>query len=133
VPVQHEIAGKMPPLAIDELIERCMGDTGTVKMILNEFERQTAADLIALGQHFASRDMESAAKVAHTLKGASGVVAADRLSGVAAEIERNCRRGDLADAERLMGELKLEVNRCIEYLPAAHAASASSDPAASVL
>jgi PAS domain S-box-containing protein len=113
-----------PPLAIDALLERCMGNAETVTSILDEFERQAVSDLAEIKGHVASGNCEGTARVAHTLKGASGILAADALSDVAFKLERMGRAGVLAEADELLTQLNDEVLRCIDYLPTARAAIA---------
>jgi two-component system, sensor histidine kinase and response regulator len=110
-----------PPLEIDALLDRCMGNAETVTSILDEFERQAVADLAEIKRHVESRDCEGTARVAHTLKGASGILSADALSDVAFKLERMGRAGVLMDADQLLTQLNDEVRRCIDYLPLARA------------
>jgi PAS domain S-box-containing protein len=112
------------PLAIDELLDRCMGNAETVTSILDEFERQAVADLAEIKRHVESRDCEGTARVAHTLKGASGILSAAALSDVAFKLERMGRAGVLSEADQLLTQLNDEVQRCIDYLPTARAAIA---------
>ena len=114
-----------PPLDVDELLERCMGNVQTASLILNEFERQAVADLSAIKQHVESGDGEGTARVAHALKGASGILSADAINGIAFKLEQLGRAGVLADGNQLLTQLNDEVRRCINYLPAARAAIAT--------
>jgi PAS domain S-box-containing protein len=113
-----------PPLAIDALLERCMGNAETVTSILDEFERQAVSDLAEIRRHVVSGDCEGTARVAHTLKGASGILSADALSDVAFKLERIGRAGVLSEADQLLTRLNDEVQRCMDYLPIARAAIA---------
>jgi HPt (histidine-containing phosphotransfer) domain-containing protein len=113
-----------PPLAIDALLDRCMGNAETVTSILDEFERQAVSDLAEIKRHVASGNCEETARVAHTLKGASGILAADALSDVAFKLERMGRAGALGEADQLLTKLNDEARRCIDYLPTARAAIA---------
>ena len=92
--------------------------------ILDEFERQAVADLAEIKRHVASGDCEETARVAHALKGASGILSAGALSDIAFKLERMGRAGVLADADQLLTQLNDEVRRCIDYLPTARAAIA---------
>ena len=107
------------PFAIDELLDRCMGNVSTALTILDEFEKEAASDLPELALHLASGDSVRAAKVAHALKGAAGVLSADAVRRSAAELERLCRAGNLAEVEALRSKLRDEVRQCIEFIPAA--------------
>jgi len=113
-----------PPLGIDALLDRCMGNVETVRMILDEFEREAVADLAEIKRHVENGDCERMARVAHALKGSSGILSADALAGIAFELERTGRAGALTDQARLLSQLNREVQRCIDYLPIARAAIA---------
>ncbi len=118
---------RSPPLAIDALLDRCMGDAATISLILGEFEKQAVADLAEIKRHLEGGDCEATARVAHALKGASGILAADTLSGIAFKIERMGRAGVLENEEQLLAELNEEVQRCLDYLPVARAIIAKKD------
>jgi PAS domain S-box-containing protein len=119
------IAGDLtPPIAIDAVINRCMGDAATVASILAEFERQAATDLMEIKRLIGDGDCEGTARLAHSLKGVAGILSADALSALAFRLERMGRAGALVDEEQLLTELDEEIRRCIDYLPAARAALA---------
>jgi HPt (histidine-containing phosphotransfer) domain-containing protein len=114
-----------PPLAIEDLLDRCMGDAATVSLILDEFEKQAATDLVELRRCVESGDCTGTARVAHGLKGASGILSARDLCDIAFELERMGRAGALVDEGKLLMRLTEEVRRCIDFLPTARAAIAS--------
>jgi HPt (histidine-containing phosphotransfer) domain-containing protein len=109
-------------LAIDAVLKRCMGDTVTVLAILNEFEQQAAANLLEIKRDLERRDCEGLARVAHALKGASGVLSADAITEIAFKLERMGRTGVFADEDRLLTQLNDEIQRYLNYLPTARAA-----------
>jgi Amt family ammonium transporter len=113
-----------PPLGIEALLERCMGNAQTIALILTEFEQQAVTDLADLKRHVEGGDCEATARVAHALKGAAAILSADALSGTAFKLERMGRAGVFADEENVLAELNAEVRRCIDYLPTARAAIA---------
>ena len=119
-----------PPISIDALFDRCMGDGGTVTMILDEFELQAVAITVwlkSLRQCVAKAATATAiARVAvyALAEGASGVLSADALSDIAFKLERMGRTGVLAEDNLLLTQLDDEVRRCIGYLPTARAAIA---------
>ena len=87
-----------PPLEIDAVLERCMGNVETVRMILDEFEQEAVADLAKIRQHVEHGDCDETARVAHALKGAAGILAANALSDIAFSVERMGRSGALTDS-----------------------------------
>jgi Amt family ammonium transporter len=113
------------PFAIEALLDRCMGNAETVTLILNEFEQQAVRDLEEIKRNLAGSDHEATARVAHALKGASGILSAATLSDIAFQLEQMGRSGVLTDADQLFDQLNNEVQRCIAYLPNARAAMAA--------
>jgi PAS domain S-box-containing protein len=110
-----------PPLEIDALLDHCMGNAETISLILNEFEHQAVEDLAAIQRSIASGDCKETARVAHALKGAAAIMAANTLSGIAFKMEKVGRAGMLTETDQLLADLKDEVRRCIDYLPKARA------------
>jgi Amt family ammonium transporter len=110
-----------PPLAVDAVLARCMGNLDTVLFVLNEFESQAPQDLAAIKAHLENGDAAAIARVAHSLKGTSGSLSASGLAGIASRLEQMGKSGSLADTASVLTELQGEVQRCIDYLPTARA------------
>jgi Amt family ammonium transporter len=121
-PLSRIASAEIPPLAVEAMLERCMGDSETVLLILNEFESQAIADLAEIKRHVANGDCEEIARVAHALKGASGILSAGALSDIAFKLERMGRAGVLAEGDQLLAQLNDEIRRCIDFLPTVRAA-----------
>jgi PAS domain S-box-containing protein len=115
---------EVAPIAIDALLERCMDNVKTAALILDEFERQAVDDLAQIKQHVEGGDCAGLARAAHALKGASAILAADALAGIAFTFERMGRAGVLHEQDQLLVQLNVEIRRCIDYLPTARAAIA---------
>ncbi len=64
-------------------------------------------------------DLAAIARVAHRLKGASGMIGADVLCRIAEEIERAAEAADLPSVRHLRGALSEEVRRVAEQAGAA--------------
>jgi Amt family ammonium transporter len=112
---------QMAPMAIDTLLERCMGNMQTVASILDEFEREAVDDLAQIKKRVEDGDCAELARVAHSLKGAAAILAADTLAGIAFKLERMGRAGVLTEQDQLLTQLNDEIDRCIGYLPTARA------------
>jgi two-component system, sensor histidine kinase and response regulator len=116
-PTRAIIFDKSPPIEVDTLLDRWMGDVAMVALVLDEFERQAISDLNEIKRLVARSDCEGTARVAHGLKGASAVLSARALSDIAFKLERMGRTGELGDGNKLLTQLNDEVRRCIDYLP----------------
>ena len=109
--------GTAPPFDVDVLLERCMGSADTVRLILDEFQKQAASDLQQLEQGVHGGDHERTRRVAHTLKGAAGILSAHKLCAAAARLEHLARAGSLGDAAGCLEQLRSEVEGCLAYFP----------------
>ena len=104
-------------LALDELMEHCMGNLEFVGRVLNTFQRKFGEDLAALEQAVATQDAAEAASTAHRIKGGAANVAARRLAAEAAQIESLARSGSTAGIAPRLGVLACEWDRFAEQLP----------------
>jgi HPt (histidine-containing phosphotransfer) domain-containing protein len=76
--------GLFDPAVLDDLTA---GDSALVAAVLDDFLASTRADLDSLDAAIATHDAEETRRWAHRLKGASRIVGARRLSGLAQQIE----------------------------------------------
>jgi signal transduction histidine kinase/DNA-binding response OmpR family regulator len=106
-----------PPFDVDSLLARCMRNEKTVNLILEKFESQSLDDLKRLAESISHRDAKQTMLIAHSLKGAAGVLTANSLLRITAEVERMGRDADLSDAGVCLRKLSEEVQRCIDYIP----------------
>ena len=107
------------PFALAELSERCMDNAAVAALLLDKFETQLNADIREIEQRLVTGDTGQIARTAHALKGAAGAVAAAALEGLAAEIEIMARSDQLDSIARELSALRVEVERCLAYLPVA--------------
>ena len=107
----------LPPIMVDALLERCMNNLTTVANVLGKFEQHAARDVEQIRQQIEDRDAPAAARTAHALKGAAAIVAADRLSRIADQLEQLGREKQLDELERQLAQLRDEARKCIDYLP----------------
>lgn len=107
----------LSPFGIDELLELCMGNVATAAVALNEFEKEALSDLGRIQASLAENDPSGIATAAHALKGAAGMLRADELRRIAADLERIGRSHDLSQARQSVDALREEIRRCLDYLP----------------
>jgi CheY-like chemotaxis protein/HPt (histidine-containing phosphotransfer) domain-containing protein len=106
-----------PPIDRESLVKRCMGSIEFAETLLAEFENDLPAHVERVVGHLAGGDLEAAVESAHSLKGAAGVVAAESLKEIAAEIEAAGRSEELSGSHGLAERLQCEAKRCLERLP----------------
>ena len=118
------VSSETIPMSVDSLLDRCMGNAAAAVSILDEFEREAIDDLAHIKQRIEAADCVGLAKVAHSLKGASSILSADALTDIAFKLEQVGQSGVLVQQDHLLSQLNNEIQRCVDYLPAARTAIA---------
>ncbi|MEA2301445.1 MAG: two-component system, sensor histidine kinase and response regulator, partial [Solirubrobacteraceae bacterium] len=97
-----------PPPVLDpeRLAEICDGDGEIRRQLIGMFLSDARAGIAALAGALAAGDAAAARAAAHSLKGSSGAVGADRLSSHARRLEAAVVAGRLLDAAREQAELE---------------------------
>ena len=91
-----------PPIDRDALLARCMGNLEFAQSLLSDFEGDLPERVEQIARACpTSATPSAAAESAHALKGAAGMVTAESLQALAAEIEAAGKTGDLADVGRI--------------------------------
>jgi HPt (histidine-containing phosphotransfer) domain-containing protein len=106
-----------PAILIPTLLERCMNNARTVDVVINKFEKQANDAIAQIKQHITTSDLTAIARVAHSLKGAAGILAANQLATLAGQMEQLGRNGEVAQLGSQFASLQAEITRCIDQLP----------------
>jgi CheY-like chemotaxis protein len=109
---------RMPTLDVESLIARCSGNPALALSILEKFEKQAAVALAEIDQSISAGDTERTAKLSHALKGSAGMVGADPIRTVAAELEKLARSSALDQASQTLASLREAIDKCVGELPA---------------
>ncbi|MDI1285939.1 MAG: Hpt domain-containing protein [Reyranella sp.] len=97
----------------DRLVELFGEDSCTLADVEREFlDTVHAAEREIAG----TDDLVAIARVAHRLKGASGMIGADALRRIAEAVERAAKANDLPSVRRLHGMFSQEVHRVAEQV-----------------
>lgn len=124
--MEQQSAHRDPPVFDrEDLLARCLGKLDLAERVLAKFHLRFELDLDELEQAMRSEDLESLARVAHRLKGASANVAAVRLRVKAAGIEELARRGCLQEISEYMEGLRSEWARFAEQFGVSNAGPCS--------
>ena len=99
-------AAGLNPIDMDQLLERLDGDTELLMELAAESISESGALLAELRPAVSAGDIDHVAKLAHTLKGMYGTLAAGEAAGAAATLERAARDGRAS--EFAAGLVKLE-------------------------
>lgn len=109
----------LAPGALDELRSFSDGDDDSMLLELAQmFFRGAQENIATMRESFESRDMHSFERAAHSLKGSSGTLGAQRLSERCRQLEFNARGGSLPDSIEEIDALKGMVGRIREALEA---------------
>lgn len=110
------------PINLEDLFDRCLGNIALVERVIAKFEAGFHRDLEELESAVLNQDCQTAASVAHRLKGASANISARRIRETAADVERLSREGCLSEVPEAVESLRVERSRFSEAV-----ASLSSD------
>lgn len=97
-------------------LERVEGDRVLLEELFRLFVDECHNSMGQIQEAWRSRDTLMLGRLAHTLKGSSANVGANRVSDVALALEREARSGNLDNAPKLIADLKREVERVIPEL-----------------
>ena len=111
------MADNNAPMDSSVLLAQVGGSAATAVLVLEEFISQTPLDIQSIESTLGSGDIVAAGKVAHSLKGSSGVFGAHALRQIAADLEMACRGNEPEKANELFAQLKPEAQRCLDYIP----------------
>lgn len=93
-------------------MDRVMGDRGMFERVLARFRNEYRLAAVTIRAALLAGDVSLAERLAHTLKGASGMIDAGALQQQARVLELAIR-GNSADCEPQLGRLETELNRAM--------------------
>jgi len=97
----------------DKLVELFGDDLETLAEVEREF-LDTARD--AANEIDATDDLPTIARAAHRLKGASGMIGAEALRGIAEAVERAAKASDLTGVRNMHDVFHVEVRRVADQV-----------------
>ncbi|MBK7404731.1 MAG: response regulator [Phycisphaerales bacterium] len=100
----------------DAALARCDGDTRMLASTIESFGTHAPGYLHNLRTALRAGDAASAAGAAHAIKGAAGMMTAERTRTAAASIEAAARNGDLRSASDELDELRVELERAMDQM-----------------
>ena len=105
-----------PPLDLTELLRRCLGNQELRSRIVASFVERLPTLVEELERAVSENRLADAAAQAHGIKGSAANLSATRLKQVAGDMEQSCRAGDSLYAAADMMRVRLEVDRCLEFI-----------------
>jgi CheY-like chemotaxis protein len=109
----------MPKMVLDR--EKALGyagDDATLLELAAIFQEECPKLMEAMREALKKSDAAALQIAAHTLKGSTGILAADGAREVAAQIEEQARKGDCAGVREMVARLEIELGRLMPVLEA---------------
>ena len=113
-----------PAIDTDALLTRCMGNMTFALSLLSELEANGMVYVETIAQHVASQKCAAAADAAHSLKGAAGILGAEPLRLLAAQIESAGHSNAMESITLLVEDLRQEMEKCLLQIPTIRSAPA---------
>ena len=107
------------PVNYATLLQRCGGKPDLAGRVLEALSAKISDAAQELQQCLQKHDAHELARLAHAIKGAAGMAAADDLQQAAARLEQLARAGTMDRLEQDMAALRRELQRCDQYIRSA--------------
>jgi HPt (histidine-containing phosphotransfer) domain-containing protein len=88
-------------LSVDEGLERLMGDRALYMQLLRRFRQDYQQAAVRIRQALEAGQVEPGRRLAHTLKGATGMIGAQQAHAAAQTLEASCQQGSTPCMEAL--------------------------------
>lgn len=88
------------PIDAEKLLDCCFGNLECVSSLLDELESSGMSRVVEIERRTAQNNSAAAADAAHALKGAAGILCAESVQALAAEIEQAGRSSSIQEIEQ---------------------------------
>jgi|GEM_PF-3457562 len=99
---------EVPSLEVERLRESCGDDEEIIDAVIEDYRAKTPPLIARLAEAVGAGDPEAVRFAAHTLKGSSRTVGAERLADLCERLEGDGRMGDLTRAPALLAQIQAE-------------------------
>ena len=106
-----------PPIDLRLLLDNCMGKPLFAVSLLEEFARTAALRLEEFEAQSKEGNLRTISEMAHGLRGVADIFGASAVHDITLETHAACRDGDLAQTQRLVEQLRREVQRIQHSIP----------------
>jgi CheY-like chemotaxis protein len=100
----------------NDLLDRLDGDRALLAELVDVFRVDYPSSLMAVQNAIESKNGDDLRRSAHSLKGALGNLSATKASVLAAELEQKGKLAQIADAQPLLDQLKIEIVDAVHAL-----------------
>jgi signal transduction histidine kinase/CheY-like chemotaxis protein/HPt (histidine-containing phosphotransfer) domain-containing protein len=102
---------------VPELLKRFSKHPQLIPTLLDRFQTEITANLVALEASVAASQLEAFTATVHSLKGSAGYLSADNLVKVAGQLEARGKARDLDAIKQGIAELQQEIDHCLAEIP----------------
>jgi PAS domain S-box-containing protein len=117
-----------PAFDFDMAVKRWGDDRDLVLKLIPKFQKQAQSELQQMEQSIAAGDADLTRQLAHGLKGSASYLCAAGIRELAARLEAMGREGDLGNASTVLAELRVELQRCLNFSTESATATAERQP-----
>lgn len=104
------------PINFDRALSEFMGEKEVLYGLLKEFIEKVRSQINAIQQAVLNQDYKSVAKQAHSIKGGAGNLTADKVAGVASDLEKAAIRQQGEPIRHLVELLEEKIQQLETYL-----------------
>jgi len=100
------LPSELPGISIQKGLKTVMGNEKLYRKLLGKFLDSNKAVVAEIKETLKAEDMETAARLAHTVKGVAGNLGAEGLFPVAADLEKAIKQGEIDGLDGLIDNLE---------------------------
>jgi two-component system sensor histidine kinase/response regulator len=119
------LPSQLPGISIISGISKVGENEKLYRKLLGKFLESNKDVVSEIRKNLEDGDMETAARLAHTVKGVSGNLGAERLFSVAAELEKSIMQGEMESLESLVENFESHLNVVMDGIQALEEKEAS--------
>ncbi len=112
----------LPGVAVDESVRRMGGNVALYYTLLGKFRSDEPHVVPRIREALASNDLQTAERLAHTLKGIAGTMGAESIQVQAEQLERDIRNVSLGNVVPLLVQIAWEIDSLVAKIDRAIAA-----------
>ena len=106
----------LPGISIQKGLKTVMGNEKLYRKLLGKFLESNNNVVAEIKETLKADDMETAARLAHTVKGVAGNLGAEELFPVAADLEKAIKQGETGSLDALIDNFEIHLNVVMDGL-----------------
>jgi CheY-like chemotaxis protein len=132
IPAENEFPVSLDGIEMESALQRLGGNEKLYRKILLKFREGHTGSVEQIYQALDAGDIETAHRIAHTMKGLAGNLGADALQSAAENVDREFKAADLESVKALLPAMETELQRVARAIDSAWPAT-QSDQAREVI